>query len=258
MDFCYLRLLLILVLPAIGSYRLPDTSTDNDANTSFSVPNGPDKVPLQTFDPDMVMQVGAFRKESNALALKERLSHLLNKPLIIYTADGFFKVRITGFTSQEDMEKIIPTLGLLGIKNIWVFRPVDMDDAMTKVDLQPVASVKAVNEKINTPDAVMQPDTTLKTAEVKINSPDLATDKPVTTVQPLSLQVGVFHGNSKALRAQRRITAKLNLPVVIVREWEYYIVIITGFKTREEISKYYPVLAAMGYPDCTMIENNNK
>ena len=71
----------------------------------------------------------------------------------------------------------------------------------------------------------------------------------------ISLQVGVFYKQSDALRAQRRIKAKLKLPVEIVKQYDYYHVIITGFYTREETYKYYPELAGLGYPSITVIEN---
>jgi hypothetical protein len=192
--------------------------------------------PVQAFSPDMVIQVGAFLRESNALSLRQRLSDLLNKTVIIDTSDGYFKVRIIGFTSLEDMEKLLPTLGLLGIKNLWIFRVKKKEDIKSQV--------------------VVQTDTSLKAVKNKINLPVIAEEKPVLAKPTINLQVGVFHIRSEALRAQRRITNKLNLPVEIVREWEYYIVFVTGFKTREEIFKYYPKLAALGYPDSFMIEDN--
>ena len=190
----------------------------------------------ETFSSDMVIQVGAFLRESNASSLRERLSYLLNKTVIIEPADGYFKVRITGFTSFEDMEKLLPTLGLLGIKNIWIFSPKKI-------------------ENINSQN-VVQKDSSIKTESDKINLPLVTEEKPVLAETTINLQVGIFHSRSEALRAQRRINSKLNLPVEIVKEWEYYIVFITGFKTREEIFKYYPKLAALGYPDSFMVDNN--
>ena len=65
----------------------------------------------------------------------------------------------------------------------------------------------------------------------------------------------MFYKQSDALRAQKRITAKLKLPVEIVKEYEYYHVIVKGFYTREETYKYYPELAGLGYPGITLIEN---
>jgi hypothetical protein len=190
---------------------------------------------VQAFTPDMVIQVGAFLRESNADLLKERLSALLNKKVIIEIVDSYFKVRITGFTSLEEMENLIPALGLLGIKKIWIFR------FKKKEDIKPQVAV--------------QTDTSLKTVKDKINLPVIAEEKPVLAEPTINLQVGIFHRRSEALRAQRIITSKLNLPVEIVREWEYYIVFITGFKTREEMFKYYPKLAALGYPDSFMIDS---
>ena len=104
----------------------------------------------------------------------------------------------------------------------------------------------------------MQSDTILKKIEVKFELPFFAEAKALKAKTIINLQVGVFHRRSKAVRAQRRITTKLKLPVMIVQEWEYYVVIITGFNTREDIYKYYPVLAALGYPKSNIIENNNK
>lgn len=205
--------------------------------------------PVQVFNPDMVIQVGAFINESNALSLKQRLSDLLNKTVIIVPADGYFKVRITGFTSLEEMEKLLPTLGLLGIKNIWVFRFKKKEDIKPQVVVQSDTAFKAVKDKIDLP--VVAEDKPV------LAEPIVAEEKPVLAEPTINLQVGVFHRKSEALRAQRRITTKLNLPVEIVKEWEYYIVFVTGFKTREEIFKYYPKLAALGYPDSFMIENNN-
>lgn len=191
---------------------------------------------VQVFNPDMVIQVGAFLHESNAVLLKERLSALLNKKVIIEIVDSYFKVRITGFTSLEEMENLIPTLGLLGIKKIWIFRFKKKEDII--------------------PQVALQTDTSLKTIKDKINLPAISEEKPVLAEPTINLQVGIFHKRSEALRAQRIITSKLNLPVEIVREWEYYIVFITGFKTREEMFKYYPKLAALGYPDSFMIDSN--
>jgi hypothetical protein len=199
--------------------------------------------PVQALSQEMVIQVGAFFHESNALSLRERLSDMLNKTVIIDHADGYFKVRITGLKSSEEIEKLLPALGLLGIKNVWIFL------AHKKEDIKFQAVAKA--------DSLFMP------AMDKINlsviakaKPVVAENEPVLSTPTMNLQVGIFHSKSEALRAKRKITTKLNLPVEIVKEWEYYIVFITGFKTRDEIFKYYPKLAALGYPDSFMIDNN--
>lgn len=216
----YLILLAILVVPGLISFGQSD-STLTGRKAGFST--------------DLVIQVGAFRLEQNALALKDRLSANLEKPVIIFTEDGYFKVRVTGFISLDEMEKIIPALGLLGIKNLWVL-PAKKPD---KIVLQ----------------AFVEPDTTQNAIAEKVELPPVTEEKPGIAEPEISLQAGVFHRKSKAYRARRRITTKLNLPVEIVQEWEYYKVIIPGFRTTEETHKYYPKLADIGYPDILLIEN---
>jgi hypothetical protein len=210
---------------------------------------------LQDFTPDIVIQVGAFHHESNALALKTRLSDLLNNTVVIVSSDSYFKVCITGFKSLEEIEKLIPTLGLLGIKDIWVHRT-KKEDVKSKGVAPADSSLKTIKDKDIKPQVTEPSDTSLKTGWDKMNLPDTAVAKPTTENTTINLQVGTFHRRSQALRAQRRITTRLNLPVEIVKEWEYYIVFITGFRTREEIFKYYPKLAALGYPDSFMIDDN--
>jgi hypothetical protein len=73
-------------------------------------------------------------------------------------------------------------------------------------------------------------------------------------VPEISIQVGLFYKKSEALKAQRKIKSKLKVPVVVMEQWEYYIVLIPGFHSREETFMYYPELAGIGYPGVTIIE----
>jgi hypothetical protein len=52
--------------------------------------------------------------------------------------------------------------------------------------------------------------------------------------------------------------SKLNLPVEIVKQFDYYHVIVTGFYSREETYEYYPELAGLGFPGITLLENYKK
>jgi hypothetical protein len=237
MNLRYLSLLIIFLSPVFFA--------------SFNDPNFQN--PLQDFSPDIVIQVGAFHHESNALALKERLSDLLNNTIVIDSSEGYFKVLFTGFKNLEEIEKLIPTLGLLGIKDIWVHRT-KKEDVISNV-ARADTSLKTNKDKDVKPQVTQPSDTALKSGTDKINLP-IAVANPTTDSTTINLQVGIFHSRSQALRAQRRIKTRLNLPVEIVKEWEYYIVFITGFQTREEIFKYYPKLAALGYPDSFMIDDN--
>ena len=246
MNFRYLGFLIIFIFRSIISCSQSDSSSPpekivNIDNKSGIITNPQENItekPAQAFSKDMSIQVGAFHQEVRAVSLRNWLSHMIDKPVVIVSENGFFKVRINGFDSMEEIDRIIPILGLLGIKNLWVFRPKEKED----IKAQPI----------------LKPDTTFKVAEKEVNLSVVPEERQVFSDPTFNLKVGVFYRKSKALRAQRRIKAKLKLTPEIVDEWEYYIVLIKGFKTREEIFKYYPKLAAMRYPDSFMIENRIK
>ena len=224
MNSRYLILLAMLVFRGLASYG------------QFESPVNPKQVVI---NPDLIIQVGAFRQEPNALVLRDRLTAVLDYSVIIVSEEGFFKVRITGFSNQDEMEKLYPALALLGMKNLWVL------------------PVKKQEEEINSL-AKIQPDTVTTPVIEDEVIPAAKEEKPVVSQPKISLQVEVFHDKAQALNAQRRITTKLNLPVEIVQEYEYYKVFVTGFKTTEEANKYYPALAKLGYPNISLIENYKK
>ncbi len=204
-----------------------------------------EKVPY-IFVPDMAIQIGAFRQESNALSMSKRVSSLIDKNVEIVREDGLHKVRITGFSTPEEMERYIPTLEILGIKDFWILT------VKARESVVPGPEVPLEERPVIIPvDSVIQP-----VYEIPEIAP--AIEEPPAPVPSVALQVAVFHQRAKALRAQKRITDKLGLPVEIVKQWDYYHVIVTGFYTREETIRYFPELAALGYPGITLIENYKK
>ena len=223
MDSRYVILLAMLFFPLHGAYG------------QSNLPLNPEKRPV---DPDLIIQVGAFRQETNSRVLKEKLSHYLDKPVILVIEDGFYKVQITGFSSQEEMENLYPSLAFIGLKNFWVL---------------PVRKNEEIEQQ-----SVAIPDSSLTQVSENEASPVAVEEIPVPSQPVIALQVDVFHDKSEALNAQKRITEKLNLTVEIVQEWEYYKVFITGFKSTEEASKYFSPLAKLGYPQISLIENYRK
>jgi len=193
--------------------------------------------PVTTIDTSISIQAGAFRKEALALALRNKLSGALDKQVFIVHEDGYYKVRITGFTTRKDRAKFLPSLKKFGINNFWVL---------------PVKKQKEQVPVIQPPDVVSFGIPHLMVDE-KTDIP-VVKERPVAPEPTISLQVGVFHKQSQAKRAQRKITSKLKLPVEIVQKWDYYHVIVTGFYTREESFKYYPELAGLGFPGISLLE----
>jgi hypothetical protein len=223
MNSRYLILSAILVFYGLISYG------------QFNSPINPKNI---SFNPDLIIQVGAFRLEPNSSVLKEKLSAIIDKSVIVVNEDGFYKVQVIGFSTQEEMEKFYPTLAFLGLKNFWVL-PVKKHEEVT-------------------PEAFAQPDSIKETAVEDPTFPVTADETPVDSLPSIALQIEVYHDKSEALDAQRRIKAKLNLPVEIVQEWEYYKVFVTGFKSTDEANKYYPDIAKLGFPKISLIEHYKK
>ena len=200
---------------------------------------------IPRFSPDMSILAGSFRRESKALSLKNKLSNLFDKPVRIVSEDRFFKVRISGFNSPEELNRSINSLGLKGLKDLPKL-PVKQPEVTPSEVLRDTARITSEVKKDLTVTA--RPDTTIKTAEEKIKLPESSPEPAI------SLQVAIFYKQSQALHARTRIMSKLNLPVVIIEQWGFFRVVIPGFYTREETYKYYPELAGIGYPSILMID----
>jgi|WetSurMetagenome_2_1015567.scaffolds.fasta_scaffold00007_134 hypothetical protein len=179
----------------------------------------------------MSIQVGAFRSKNYAEALKRKLSATVNNPVEVFFEDGYYKVRINGFTNRLDVERLLPTLGMMGIYDLWVPR--------VDVPVQPQKPA-IVTPEPNVPEQKVKPET-----KPEVKAPE---------VPPVSMRVGEFIKKYQALRAQRKIRNKLGLESVIVERWGYYYIIIGGFYTREETYKYYPELAGLGLTRISVID----
>jgi len=219
----YLILILMIGFPGFIAYSQFDSPINREQ---------------MVINQDLIIQVGAFRNQSFALALKEKLSAIINKTIFIVIKDGFFKVRIKGFSGEEEMEKFYSTLAFLGMKDFWVL-PVKKEEEIAQ-------------QKVG------QTDTIIKTDSEKTSLPVVVEKTSALSQSDIVLQIDVFHNKSQALNAQKIITTKLNLHVEIVQEWKYYKVFVTGLHTREEANKYFLAITQLGYPKISLIVNYNK
>jgi hypothetical protein len=181
----------------------------------------------------IVIQAGAFKTESNAIALQSRLSALLTHNVLMIPEDGYFKVRITGFNTPQELEKAISSFGFLGLGKIWIKYPKTKETDIT-----------ASGSPAVPPSVTANPDTLQFTGNTGI----------VDTTN-IVLMVGIFHDKSDAILARNKIVSNLKLPVTIIQEWEYYKVLVTGFKSVKETAPFYPQLAKLGYPEILLIRN---
>jgi hypothetical protein len=218
----YLILILIIGFPGLISYSQFDSSLNREQ---------------MSVNQDLIIQVGAFRNQSFALSLKEKLHAIIDKTVIIVPEDGFFKVRIKGFSGEEDMEKSYSALAFLGMKDLWV--------------LPRKKQAEITQQQVGQTDTIIIPDSAMTTLPV-------AGERTPALSQPdIALQIDVFHSKSEALNAQKIITARLNLHVEIVQAWRYYKVFVTGFHTTEEANKYFIPIVQLGYPKISLIMNYN-
>jgi len=197
-------------------------------------------------DINLVLQVGAFVKETNATVFKEKLSAIIDKRVIMVVEEGYYKVQLTGFKNIEEIEKIIPALGLIGVRDFWI-PPSRKDASETDIaELQADTTQKIPEEKILNPVIPMGSDSLI------IENP------PAESTDIYALEIGTFRKKNRALNAQEKVITKLKLPVEIVEQWNEYHVIITGFNNKTEINKYIPELARMGYSEIYVLKNYKK
>lgn len=210
-------------------------------DTVLTITETDEEIEEPSFDRASSIEVGTFDNIKNAINLKDTLFNSIHKPVLIIREKGVFKVKITGFASYEEMMEFISSLGNSGIKDVRI-------ETLRKSKDYPKPSEKPEEIK---KDTLTKPADTIP--------PETAIEEADELMEPtVAIQIGIFHKKSQALKARRKITSKLNLPVEIVLQWDYYHVIVTGFRTREETYKYFPEFTELGYPGVTVLENYKK
>jgi hypothetical protein len=199
------------------------------------------------------LQLDAFHLRSDAIGLRKQLSAPLDKKITIDNKGIYYRLEtpeqpILDPTVLEAIKNLIPAFGRLGIADKWVI-PVKKEIVKTEPVEEPVEREPVIIQKVP-----LRPDASIRVTEEK-PAVLIMEEKPEILEPSIALQVAIFVKESQALRAQKRIMSKLNLPVEIVKQYDYYHVIVTGFYTREETFKYYPELAGIGYPGITLIPN---
>lgn len=212
--------------------------------------------------PDLSIQVGAFRQRDYAENMMRNIASLTGKPVILLPEDGYYKVRVTGFESMEELQEMLPVLRKLGLNDIWVPR-VRREERQPLI--LPVIDSIETRREIPLPPLILKPDTLAAIVDTVAIEPvgeviEPVAEEPVIELAPeaeapsISLHVGEFRKRSQALRAQRKVESKFGLPVEIYIRWDSYHLVITGFTKREDTFSYYPELAGMGYTNIYVIQ----
>ena len=197
------------------------------------------------------LQLRSFRSMSDAIALKKTLSAAARGKATIVYEGGYYRLvipeqPILDPTVLNAIRNLTPSIGQFELKDSWKIPP------FTKPLIE-----EAKKEPVLVSRAVIKPESSLSIAREK---PDrlAISEKPDIGEPLIALQVAIYVKESKALKARKKIMSKLNLPVEIVKQFDYYHVIVTGFYTREETFEYYPELAGLGFPGITLIQDYKK
>lgn len=168
------------------------------------------------------IQLGAFRKRSNAEAYKRTLQKLLGKNVEIVVEGDFYKVRILDLKTREEVDRNIDVLHKNGVNELWVI------------------SLKAKHQQLVLKERT---DSVAKITETIIES-----DIPVFSFE-MVLQAGAFRNEIYAINLKDKLSATLNKPVRIIVADGFYKVQITGFENIEEIDKIVRALGFLGQKD---------
>jgi cell division protein FtsN len=168
------------------------------------------------------IQLGAFRKRSNAEALSKKLEASLGRTSEIVVENGLYKVRITGMKERSEVEETIAKLQAGGFNELWII------------------SIKAQKQQwvlIDRQDTIAEIRETIIPVEAGVVTPEM------------SIQAGAFRRKELADAQQEKLSKLISKPVVIIQEDGYHKVRITGFNSREEIDAMIPLLGKLGVTD---------
>ncbi len=183
-----------------------------------------------------VIQLGAFKQKENANKLKEKLTDVLDKEVIITVKDEYYKVRVIGFETSYEVKNFIPELVRNGFKEIW-----------------------AVNLKgTQKPSSKMKPDKEVIDSYTKKGTSYLIIDESnvesmTTGKDSYAIQVGAFNLKINADVFRIKLATILDKEVEIFVEDELYQVRIPGFRTRDEVDAYIPVLQKIGVSETRIV-----
>jgi len=177
----------------------------------------------QVVDADIdsyAIQIGAFEKKVDSDTLKSKLNTILGYEVSINDDEELFKVRVSGFTTKDDVKEIYPELQSIGINEIWLLTLKGMLDS-NKGSTKPKIETGVVIHEI------------------------VAVD-PTSAIDSYAIQLGAFKQKKNANELRRKLAKKLGKEVVVIEEGEFYKVRLTGFRSSYEVERYIPFLVGNG------------
>jgi cell division protein FtsN len=209
------------------------------------------------------IQLGAFKQKGNASRLQKKLKKQLGKEVEIVVENGFHKVRVLELKDRDEVNATLSILHEKGFNVFWVVRLKAMQQLVVLKEVSDTV-FQVVEVAVDAPveSSVIE----IREEEIREKEPEPVIVQEVILqevieeeilAQPkVALQAGVFSKRSEAMRAKKRIESKLDVTVEIIEKWDYYRVVIKGFYTKEETSRFYPELVGLGYDNIMLIDES--
>lgn len=220
----------------------------------------------------LALTVLAFIAPSSKVVAQQKITTVNGFPVIIASEDGTYKICIEGIHSKSEAEMFLATLRKKGFKNNVVVAvsglkktPSGSSEKAAKIihygpwRMQNNLKIPSDNfvDFFNfiskgRKDAGGIPDKRKHIIKNKTYSPsiiELKQNAQVTVVkgQEYSVQVGAFTFDISAVATLRKISAIINLPVVVIIKDGFYHLLIEGFPSREDAKLFVDKLAQNGF-----------
>jgi cell division protein FtsN len=174
------------------------------------------------------VEIGTFKTEAEADALRIQLSKLLGREIGLFTLDNLYKVRVTGLGTRDEVEELFPVLESIEINEIGLITVNEMLKIATGAKSPWVETI---------------PDSTLSAV---IITHETINEDALSPEESYTIEIGTFatEGEAGALRIQ--LSKLLGKEVSLFSENALYNIKVTGFETEEEVEETFPVLRSIG------------
>ena len=226
----------------VAQQKQPDKESEVKKITGQQ--NIQETTPSKEFNP-VSLQVAAFINENNAARMAKSLAGLIPYPTTVKSENGWYKVNIGPFNSQEDIDNCKK---LIVSKNILLANEIHEVNAPTATEQLPANATTTAGQKqseranITTEKQIVTPEPIAiagKVAENENNPVQNATSGSVVSgeIESIYLQVAAFIGVNNSHRFVRMLSKRISCPIEVRFENGWYKVLVGGFTTKEELEK---------------------
>ena len=185
------------------------------------------------------IEFGDFVNESEADTLRNQLSALLGKNVSLFPEDTLYKIRVTGFTTRDEVMETFPVLQSMGIKEIKLITNIGIFDSALIA---------------NIPGIVTDPFRSFTEGDTTVAIVHEMIEKDMTSVTDgYAIEVGAIENKTEADALREKLSTLLGKDASLIQEDNVFKVRITGFATSNEVKESFPVLHSQGISQIGLI-----